>query len=176
MTIIIVTVKVLWQKKFFLNKFYIVTKLWPFVICHCEIGNHFFLLFLNADRNTFQKICIYCIGLNKKLPLEMILDLGKCPNQKMPESKSAVFSPMSEIIFKTSFLIRSYIITVLIFWWSVLVRLIRIKKWNFYFNFQNGFGQCRGLFSHLYIKLDGIGPVDKRPSTDKLHHFVQKNN
>ena len=23
-------------------------------------------------------------------------------------------------------------------------------------------------------KLDGLGPVDNRPSTDKLHHFVQK--
>ena len=28
-----------------------------------------------------------------------------------------------------------------------------------------------GAFSH---KLDGVGPVDNRPSTDKLHHFVQK--
>ena len=24
-------------------------------------------------------------------------------------------------------------------------------------------------------KLEGIGPVDNRPSNDKLHHFVQKN-
>ena len=24
-------------------------------------------------------------------------------------------------------------------------------------------------------KLDGVGPVDNRPSTDKLHHFGQKN-
>ena len=24
-------------------------------------------------------------------------------------------------------------------------------------------------------KLDGVGPVDNRPSTDKLHHFVKKN-
>ena len=23
-------------------------------------------------------------------------------------------------------------------------------------------------------KLDGVGPVDNRPSTGKLHHFVQK--
>ena len=23
-------------------------------------------------------------------------------------------------------------------------------------------------------KLDGVGPVDNRPSTDKLHHFVQR--
>ena len=23
-------------------------------------------------------------------------------------------------------------------------------------------------------KLDGVGPVDNRPSADKLHHFVQK--
>ena len=25
-------------------------------------------------------------------------------------------------------------------------------------------------------KLDGVGPIDNRPSTDKLHHFVQKKN
>ena len=24
------------------------------------------------------------------------------------------------------------------------------------------------------VKLDGVGPVDNRPSTDRLHHFVQK--
>ena len=24
------------------------------------------------------------------------------------------------------------------------------------------------------IKLDGVGPVDNRPSLDKLHHFVKK--
>ena len=28
-------------------------------------------------------------------------------------------------------------------------------------------------YRHLE-KLDGVGPVDNRPSTDKLHHFVQK--
>ena len=26
----------------------------------------------------------------------------------------------------------------------------------------------------LFVKLDGVGPVDNRPSTDKLHHFVRK--
>ena len=29
-------------------------------------------------------------------------------------------------------------------------------------------------FEWLIIKLDGVGPVDNSPSTDKLHHFVQK--
>ena len=24
------------------------------------------------------------------------------------------------------------------------------------------------------VKLDGVGPVDNRPSTDKLHHIVKK--
>ena len=49
------------------------------------------------------------IGLNKKkMLLEMILDLGKCPNQKMHKSERAVFSPMSEIISENSFLIKSY--------------------------------------------------------------------
>ena len=28
--------------------------------------------------------------------------------------------------------------------------------------------------THIKKKLDGIGPVDNKPSTDKLHHFVQK--
>ena len=26
----------------------------------------------------------------------------------------------------------------------------------------------------LVLKLDGVGPVDNRPSTDKLHHFIRK--
>ena len=26
----------------------------------------------------------------------------------------------------------------------------------------------------VFEKLDGVGPVDNRPSTDELHHFVQK--
>ena len=27
----------------------------------------------------------------------------------------------------------------------------------------------------IYLKkIDGVGPVDNRPSTDKLHHFVRK--
>ena len=29
------------------------------------------------------------------------------------------------------------------------------------------------IFLKVY-KLDGVGPVDNRSSTDKLHHFVQK--
>ena len=69
----------------------------------------------------------------------MILDLGKCPNQKMHESESAVFPTMSEIIFKSCFRIKSYIFSVLNFLWSVLFRFIRIKKFNFYFDFKNGF-------------------------------------
>ena len=24
------------------------------------------------------------------------------------------------------------------------------------------------------IKLDGVGPVDNRPSTNKLHHYIEK--
>ena len=33
---------------------------------------------------------------------------------------------------------------------------MQVKEWN------------------LNNKLDGVGPVDNRPSTDKLHHFVKK--
>ena len=29
------------------------------------------------------------------------------------------------------------------------------------------------IFLKVY-KLDGVGPVDNRPSTDKLHHFFKK--
>ena len=32
-----------------------------------------------------------------------------------------------------------------------------------------------GFFFKIYAyKLDGVGPVDNRPSTDKLHHFVRR--
>ena len=31
-----------------------------------------------------------------------------------------------------------------------------------------------GIDAPQEIKLDGVGPVDNRPSTDKLHHFVKK--
>ena len=27
---------------------------------------------------------------------------------------------------------------------------------------------------NIFEKLDGVGPVDNRPSTDKFHHFVRK--
>ena len=40
------------------------------------------------------------------------------------------------------------------------------------------YGQSQGLlYKHLrdsLIKLDWVGPLDNRPSTDKLHHFVKK--
>ena len=26
----------------------------------------------------------------------------------------------------------------------------------------------------VYVKLEGVGPVDNRPSTNKLHQFVQE--
>ena len=31
------------------------------------------------------------------------------------------------------------------------------------------------LHNSYVLKLDGVGPVDNRTSTDKLHHFVRKN-
>ena len=30
------------------------------------------------------------------------------------------------------------------------------------------------IYSEQFIKLDGVGPVDNKHSTDKFHHFVQK--
>ena len=32
------------------------------------------------------------------------------------------------------------------------------------------------LAEFTYTKLAGVGPVDNRPSTDKLHQFVKKKN
>ena len=32
----------------------------------------------------------------------------------------------------------------------------------------------RQLIGDSFGKLNGVGPVDNRPFTDKLHHFVQK--
>ena len=32
------------------------------------------------------------------------------------------------------------------------------------------------LVTRLHFKLDGVGPVDNRPSTDKLHHFAHQKN
>ena len=34
--------------------------------------------------------------------------------------------------------------------------------------------QTIDVISGTFLKLDEVGPVDNRPSTDKLHHFVQK--
>ena len=36
------------------------------------------------------------------------------------------------------------------------------------------FGEVK--WSFLELKLYGVGPVDNRPSTDKLHHFVREKN
>ena len=33
-----------------------------------------------------------------------------------------------------------------------------------------GEGGCKFIAA---LKLDGVGPIDNRPSTDPLHHFVQ---
>jgi hypothetical protein len=30
------------------------------------------------------------------------------------------------------------------------------------------------MIKDYLLKLDGVGPVENRPSTDTLHHFVQK--
>ena len=31
-----------------------------------------------------------------------------------------------------------------------------------------------GLWQQSHLKLNGVGPVDNRPSIDKLHHIVKK--
>ena len=44
---------------------------------------------------------------------------------------------------------------------------IVIARWYLYSN---------GIVNNdINMKLDGVGPVDNRPSTDKLHHSVKKN-
>ena len=37
-------------------------------------------------------------------------------------------------------------------------------------------GKFSEKFKFNIEKLDGVGPVDNRPSTDKLHPFVRKKN
>ena len=36
----------------------------------------------------------------------------------------------------------------------------------------NWYKNIRKIIMCLACKLDGVGPVDNRPSTDKLHHFL----
>ena len=80
----------------------------------------------------------------------MVWDLGKCPNQKMHESDNTGFSPMSEIIAESR---KFYIITVLVFFVECFGLYYKnLKKWIFFLILKNGFGQCRRLFLHLYIK------------------------
>ena len=47
--------------------------------------------------------------------------------------------------------------------------------WAFY-AYQKWVTEKLGSFDGVdaYQKLDGVGPVDNRPSADKLHHFVKK--
>ena len=35
-------------------------------------------------------------------------------------------------------------------------------------------GKINALVSVSAVYLDGVGPIDNRPSTNKLHHFVNK--
>ena len=37
-----------------------------------------------------------------------------------------------------------------------------------------GMNYCDGFSKHFVDKLDGVGPIDNRPSVDKLQHFVKK--
>ena len=50
------------------------------------------------------------------------------------------------------------------------LNIFRVSRWVVW--------QCHTVFLYIEIPLDlildGVGPVDNRPSTDKLHHFVQK--
>ena len=54
----------------------------------------------------------------------------------------------------------------------------RQKQTHIIFRFykvNDGNGDGEGNKMGNGTKLDGVGPVDNRPSTDKLHHFVRKN-
>ena len=50
---------------------------------------------------------------------------------------------------------------------AVPLQVVRLKAIRQYLKSESG------IFMPV-IKLDGVGPVDYRPSTDKLHHFVRK--
>ena len=61
-----------------------------------------------------------------------------------------------------------------------MIGSVRLAMWNW--RGQNGVFCKKSWLAHwgfviigvtsLVKKLDGVGPVDNRPSTDKLHHFV----
>ena len=72
----------------------------------------------------------------RKLLSGMVLDLGKCPTRKRMKMKVQVHFPRSKIISESSFPIKSYIITVLNFFWSVLVSIQKSKKIYFPLYFQ----------------------------------------
>ena len=51
-----------------------------------------------------------------------------------------------------------------------------LNQRRFYDNWLKSPRICFAFLKKFWFlnKLDGVGPVDNRPSTDKLHHFVQK--
>ena len=69
----------------------------------------------------------------------------------MHESESAVFSPTSEIISESSFLIDSYIITVLFFFVERFgPNYNNLKQIILYFNFKNGIVNI-GDYFHICV-------------------------
>ena len=48
--------------------------------------------------------------------------------------------------------------------------ILKLDLWNI----KSKFSLKLLVFLGHDMKLDGVGPVDNRPSTDKLHHFVRK--
>ena len=84
---------------------------------------------------------------------EFLSEIRSAPTTKRIKVKVQVFSPMSEIISESSFLIKSYIII-------VQKRIVerfgpykKSKKVDFPLYFFNGFSQCREIFYIRALKL-----------------------
>ena len=56
-------------------------------------------------------------------------------------------------------------------------RFLEIFFFTSAFHFGANFENLFWIYKfQIFSKLDGVGPVDNRPSTDKFHHFVRKKN
>ena len=90
-----------------------------------------------------------------KILSKLILDLGKCPNQKMHESKVQVFQfgrfPKTEISYKSIFLKFFYINTVLNFFLWAFWLVLKVKKRIFHCIFKMRFGWGGALFINKLI-------------------------
>ena len=123
------------------------------------MGNPFFgMPFLGTKRSNFFQNGNY-IALYQKLCSDLILDLGKCPNQKTHEIRKYLYLcvfwlghfPRSRIESKNS-LIKCYKITLLNFFSRVFSQNIAFLKMDFPLYFQQVIWVGGGHFFLIFLK------------------------